>query len=92
MSRTNSGTSGTSQARSAALELLPTRSQTTTGPSTPARSPANRGATVTGPPGCGASWDFLQPHEPAGGANDFALEAGNCVRDCRGERRPPGPA
>jgi hypothetical protein len=52
---------------------------------------------VTRTPGCVAFWDFVKrepdgayrftAHVPAGAANDFALDAGNYVRDYWGEGR-----
>jgi hypothetical protein len=60
-------------------------------------SRAGRVAGVTGIPGCVAFWDFVKredgedrrftAHVPAGAANDFALDAGNYVRDYWGEGR-----
>jgi hypothetical protein len=60
-------------------------------------SRAERVARVTGIPGCVAFWDFVKreedearrftAHVPAGAANDFALDAGNYVRDFWGEGR-----
>jgi hypothetical protein len=60
-------------------------------------SRAGRVAKVTGIPGCVAFWDFVKreddgarrftAHVPAGAANDFALDAGNYVRDYWGEGR-----
>jgi hypothetical protein len=52
---------------------------------------ARRVGVVTGTPGCVAFWDFVKrepggarrftAHVPAGAANDFALDAGNYVKD-----------
>jgi hypothetical protein len=60
-------------------------------------SRAKRVARVTGIPGCVAFWDFVKredggarrftAHVPAGTAHDFALDAGNYVRDYWGEGR-----
>ncbi len=58
---------------------------------------ADRVATVTNTPGCVAFWDFVKrepdgahrftAHVPAGATNDFALDAGNYVKDYWGEGR-----
>jgi hypothetical protein len=58
---------------------------------------SDRVASVTGIPGCVAFWDFVKredgkarrftAHVPAGAADDFALDAGNYVRDYWGEGR-----
>ncbi len=58
---------------------------------------ADRVATVMNTPGCVAFWDFVKrepegphrftAHVPAGATNDFALDAGNYVKDYWGEGR-----
>lgn len=58
---------------------------------------AERVASVTGVPGCVAFWDFISreadgarrftAHVPAGSENNFALDAGNYVKDFWGEGR-----
>ncbi len=58
---------------------------------------AERVATVMNTPGCVAFWDFgkrepegthrFTAHVPAGATNDFALDAGNYVKDYWGEGR-----
>lgn len=58
---------------------------------------AERVATVANTPGCVAFWDFVKregqgahrftAHVPAGSANDYALDAGNYVKDYWGEGR-----
>jgi hypothetical protein len=63
----------------------------------PAHTYSERIVAVTGTPGCVAFWDFVQrepdgahrftAHVPAGARNDFALDAGNYVRDYWGEGR-----
>ncbi len=59
--------------------------------------PNDRTATVTSTPGCVAFWDFVKrepvgahrfiAHVPAGATNDFALDAGNYIKDYWGEGR-----
>jgi len=62
----------------------------------PAADPlSDRVAAVAGIPGCVAFWDFVKrepsglqrftAHVPAGSSNDYALDAGNYVRDFWGE-------
>lgn len=58
---------------------------------------ARRVASVSNTPGCVAFWDFVRrepaaarrfiAHVPAGAPNDFALDAGNYVKDYWGEGR-----
>jgi hypothetical protein len=58
---------------------------------------ADRIASVTNTPGCVALWDFVKrepdgayrftAHVPAGATNDFALDAGNYIKDYWGEGR-----
>ena len=88
--------SAPADARGAALRCIPAF-LLATGLTLAGAEPADRIASVTGTPGCVAFWDFVQrepagaqrftAHVPAGEANDFALEAGNYVRDYWGEGR-----
>ena len=74
-----------------ALVARATEPQATTSPY------EQRVAAVTGTPGCVAFWDFVQrepdgarrftAHVPHGSTNDFALDAGNYVKDYWGKER-----
>ncbi len=65
--------------------------------STAAEWPNNRVASVMNTPGCVAFWDFVKrepdvahrftAHVPAGATNEFALDAGNYIKDYWGEGR-----